>query len=160
MIRRHNTIVDKSNESTHCSVLQAVTNAKSMIPEIKENHCVDLNTFLVYKDEETVRNVCKELGYDFRKKLPDDKGFYKTTLNSRPIIASLLDAINRVHSGYGGVKEKGGRAPRVYYPCYRDINDNKSLHFVIIIRPTTDPNIIDRVKEKYTPIIIPQTGDY
>jgi hypothetical protein len=47
---------------------------------------------------------------------------------------------------------------RTYYPCYKDINDSNSLHFVIVIRPGTDSQKLENIKRNYKPIDIPQEG--
>jgi hypothetical protein len=49
---------------------------------------------------------------------------------------------------------------RTCYPCYRDVNDKESLHFVIIVRPDTDLAKLAQVKATYPSIIVPQKGAY
>lgn len=159
LIRRHNTIVDTSNTIVGCSVLQAVKHAEDKTPDIQINHRVDLNSFLVYNNEATVREVCKVLEYHYRGKAPSTEGanigFVETSLNNITTKASLLDAIKKVPTGYGG---KG--ANRTCYPCYKDINDPQTLHYVVIIRPGTDIVKLQLVKATYPSIIIPQEGPF
>jgi len=162
LIRRHNTIVDISNTISGCSVLQAVKHAENKTPVVKVNHSVDLNTFLVYKDEEIVRKVCDELGYQYRSVKPstegENAGFRETSLNTTTTKVSLLDAIKKVPTAYG--TNKGVVTYRTCYPCYKDINDIGSLHFVVIVRPDTDPTKLQKVKTSYPSVIIPQEGTY
>ncbi len=223
LIRRHNTIVDKSNDNFGCSVLQAVKKAESSIPMPKVNHRVNLDMFLVYKDEETVRKVCEILEYQYRSVKEETEGqnagFRETSLNTVTTKVSLLDAILKVPSSYGtqpkdkdnedvtkrkhkyikindGTKVDnnniGGKfgmlndkhndkeynvlvdnvtyrltrecfsliTYRTCYPCYKNINDKDSLHFVIIIRPGTDINKLRYVKDNHPSIEIPQEGEY
>jgi hypothetical protein len=158
LIRRHNRIVDISNNNTGCSVLQAVKHAENMTPKTKVNHSVNLETFLVYTNEEIVRKVCKMLNYDYNSIKPRADGFRITSLNSKKDKASLLDAIKKVPTAYG--TNKGVTTYRTCYPCYKDINDKESLHFVVIIRSDTDPIILKNVKDMYPSIQIPQEGEY
>lgn len=170
LIRRHNTIVDKSNDITNkgCSILEAVTNAEKMTVEVVVNHRVDLDSFLVYDDEDTVRKVCLMLGYQYRGVKPSPEGvnmgFRETSLNTKKTKVSLLDAIRKVPTAYGTNEE--GITWRVCIPCYKDVNDKETLHFVIVIRPDTTAygrsssliNKVLSVKLQYPDIIIPQEG--
>ena len=163
LIRRHNHVVDRSNTLSGCSVLQAVEHAKSMIPEIRVNHRVELKTFLVYNNEDVVRNVCKALGYHYRSTPKTmegpNKGFCETSLNTMRAKVSLLDAIKKVPTAYG--TNNGIKTWRTCYPCYKDIEDPTSLHFVIIIRPNdVDTPNLQEVRARYPPLIIPQEGDF
>jgi hypothetical protein len=49
---------------------------------------------------------------------------------------------------------------RTYYPCYKDINDSNSLHFVIVIRPGTDSQKLENIKRNFQAIDIPQEGGF
>ena len=158
LIRRHNTIVDNSNSMNDGgSVSQAVTQAEHRNPAKIINHRVNLKTFLVYKDEDTVRKVCDLLKYDYRPVLPEtsgvNKGFRETSLNAKKTKVSLIDAINKVPTAYGG-----GEGKRVYYPCYKDTEKPDSLHFVIIIRPDSADLVLDDIKSKFPPVNVPQEG--
>lgn len=142
LIRRHNIIVDNSNDTNStghgCTVLQAVKHAESMAPaEKKINHSVDLDTFLVYKNEDTVRKVCAILEYQYRGIKPTltgvNAGFRETSMNTKKAKVSLLDAIRRVPTAYG--TNENGITWRVCIPCYEDVDDKETLHFVVIIRP-------------------------
>ena len=51
---------------------------------------------------------------------------------------------------------------RTYYPCYKDLEDPTSLHYVIIIRPGDESKLEgeDGIKKKFPSIDIPQEGDF
>lgn len=160
LIRRHNTIVDESNNSFGCSVLQAVRHAEDATPIVRVNHRTDINTFLVYNNEDDVKNVCRYLDYYYRATSVSTEGpntgFRETTLNGPKLKASLIQAIDKVPTAYGG----GAAAYRTYYPCYKDINDPTSLYFVVIIRPGTDVAKLQHVRATWPSIVIPQEGNF
>ena len=215
LIRRHNTIVDKANTYTGCSVLQAVSHARDTIPIRKTNHRVSLDKFLVYREESIVREVSLELEYSFRRNPINSDGFIQTSLNGPANKQLLLDAIKAVPDGYGGQKqdvdgedvsqrsqkfikiisgEKKGKFGKVvsklennkynvsidteilqldrkefmliqyrtYYPCYKNLDDPTTLHYVIIIRPGDESKLEgdNGIKQKFPPIVIPQEGDF
>lgn len=126
------------------------------------NHDVDLETFLVYADEEHAKSACEILGKRYVSVKPETDGPYKgfriTSLNAIATKASLLDAIKKVPTAYG--TNKGVVKWRVYLPCYKDIDDPTSLHFVVIIEPETDPLKIQQVKDTYPSLVIPKRGLY
>jgi hypothetical protein len=210
-IRRHNTIIDAANKCSGCSVLQAVKFAEDTTPKQKVNHRVDMNKFLVYKDVAVVRQICKELGYQFHQDKPID-GFYHTSVNKLSAKASLLDAISKVSNGYGTVTRKDregedvskrsqkyikikkgdkkgkfgvlinklengnynvnieGRqleierddfsliSYRTVYPCYKNMADAATLHYVVIIRPG-DEHKVEGIRLRYQCAVdVPQEG--
>jgi secreted trypsin-like serine protease len=126
------------------------------------NHDVDLETFLVYTDEKTVKSVCDILG---KRYIPvrqetdgEHKGYRITSLNTTATKVSLLDAIKKVPSAYG--TNSGVVKWRVYLPCYKDIDNPASLHFVVILEPGTDATKIQQVKATYPSLVIPKRGLY
>ena len=164
IIRRHNTIVDVSNNSRGCSVLQAVRHAENLTPIIQRNHTTPLDTFIVYDNEDTVKKVIEELGYRYIAIKPSTEGpnigFRETRLNRAKAKCSLIDAINAVKNGYGNAgSDDSSVAYRSYYPCYKNINDPSSLHFVILIRPN-DRSKTTEIKLRYPAIEIPQIGEF
>ena len=48
---------------------------------------------------------------------------------------------------------------RTFYPCYKNINDASTLHYVIIIRPG-DESKVPEIKNQYPSIEVPQEGDF
>jgi len=48
---------------------------------------------------------------------------------------------------------------RTFYPCYKNIEDASTLHYVIIIRPG-DESKIQEIKNQYPSIEVPQEGDF
>jgi len=156
LVRRHNTIVDEANTMMGYSVLQAVKHAEDTVPETRVNHRVDLKTFRVYNNEDTVRAVCAVLGYAYRATAENANGFRETSLNTERAVVSLLDAIKKVPTAYG--TNNGVITYRTCYPCYKTA-ERTSLHFVVIIRPG-DHVKLAAVDTAHPPISIPQTGDF
>jgi len=101
---------------------------------------VDENKYRVYSDESVIKNVCKILNYQYKPTKDNSNGFKETSLNEKKSVVSLKDAISKVPSAYG--TNQGKKTWRTYLPCYKDINDKKTLCFVLIIR---DGNI-EKVK--------------
>lgn len=162
LIRRHNTIVDKSNTNTGCSVLQAVEHAKSMTPQIKVNHRVDSKLFRVYDSEESMRNVIKEIGVDTRIAKPNAKGFIEASLFTDSGVLDLLKVIKKVPTGItsGGGKD-GVKISRSVWACYKDIEDNSTLRFVVLLPPgKVSEEKIRVIDSNYPSITIPQEGEY
>jgi hypothetical protein len=94
--------------------------------------------YRIYDSEDTLKEVCRVLGYQYRRPTRmDENGFILTSLNTTSSVAKLQDAVMKVPSAYG--MQNGIRVYRTYYPCYADINDSSSLRYVVIIRPGTDP---------------------
>jgi hypothetical protein len=48
---------------------------------------------------------------------------------------------------------------RTFYPCYKNIDDASTLHYVIIIRPG-DESKVQEIKNQYPSIEVPQEGDF
>jgi hypothetical protein len=111
---------------------------------------VDENKYRVYDDEAVVKNVCNKLGYRYITTDNNSQGFKETSLNSKKEVASLKDAISKVHTAYG--TNKGVKTRRTYYPCYVDITNKDTLRFVVIIRPDTDGQKLNEVDTDYPSI--------
>ena len=162
LIRRHNTIVDKSNTNTGCSVLQAVKHAENMTPVIKVNHRVDSKLFRVYDSEESMRNVIKELGFTTKIAKPNAEGFIEASLFTESGVLDLLKVIKKVPTGItsGGGKD-GVKISRSVWACYKNIKDNSTLRFVVLLPPDkVSEEKIREIDTKYPSITIPQEGDY
>lgn len=206
IISRHNSIVDATNTYQGLTISQAVKYASRerdiRIPVRKINHNVDINKFLVYNDENTVKIVCNILGYNYKQRRVNEDGFIYTSISELSKKCELLEAIKAVPIGYGGASKssqyiKVKKGPRkdevgkivnevntneylisfngefecfqkdefkwivfkVYYPCYKNLNDPTSIHYVIIIRPD-DEEKVSTIKEQYPSIEIPQEGDF
>jgi hypothetical protein len=72
----------------------------------KVNHRVRLNTFLVYKNEAVVRDVCEILGRNFIKRTIRD-GFQVASYKNKPTSkGSLLEAIESVPGAWGGLPDE------------------------------------------------------
>jgi hypothetical protein len=164
----HNQIVDETNQLEGCSALQAFKRAEhkvlsSLPPPEQVNHDVNLKDFLVYNNEATVRAVCTKLGYKYRTTKENASGFRETSLNAKKGVASLLDAIKKVPTAYGGGARDtvtNAKPMRSCLPCYKDIHDKNTLHFVVVLRPGTDEALIEDVKTRFPSILVPQRGVY
>lgn len=149
-IVRHNNIVDETNKKRGCSIVQAVERAKDSMPEVPVELRTAIDTYRIYTDEETVRDVCKILGYRYVRTECNLSGFKETSLNNKRGVVLLDEAIRKVRSAYG--TNSGKLTFRVYYPCYADLTDNTTLHFVVIIRPDTDTQKLAVVDSKYVSV--------
>ena len=112
---------------------------------------VDQNKYRVYDNELVVKNVCELLGYEYRVIKNNLDGFKETSLNRKKEVASFKDAISKVHTAYG--TNNGETTWRTYYPCYIDTTNNETLRFVVIIRPTTDINMVKNEIDRIYPSI-------
>jgi len=118
------------------SILQAVSHAEAIIPLVRRNHGVDLNTCRVVlgsTPEETLdlmKRIIGDIFNDtFRRPHQDGSGKFKTSLNGPSVVAQLLEAVKKVPGGWGN--SNGVRVYRRYFPCYKNIEDANSLYCVI-----------------------------
>jgi hypothetical protein len=138
------------------SMIQAITHASAIIPPIQQqNHNVDENTFRVVRganNSETMEITKKIIMKVFKKtfRLPHrepESGKYKTSLNDRSDVATLLEAVKGVPGTYG--TNSGVTTYRRYLACYKDLSDPNSLCCVI---PLLDPKykMVNPVENKTT----------
>ena len=113
-----------------------IKNLEAVDLPVVEDEKVDINLYRIYDNEQTVRDVCRKLGYQYISTNDNADGFKETSLNNKTSVVSIQDAIKKVPTAYG--TNRGVRTYRTYYPCYIDITDNTSLRFIVIIRPGTD----------------------
>jgi hypothetical protein len=111
---------------------------------------VDIDSYRVYSDEETLKKVCKILRYKYIATQENSDGFKETSLNVIKSVANLKDAIRKVPSAYG--TNNGVKVYRTYYPCYVNTSDKSTLRFVLIIRPGTDMEKLQSVDMLYPSI--------
>lgn len=116
---------------------------------LKEEGSVHTLHYRIYDNETITKDVCKRLRYGYITTKDNLKGFKETSLNRKKGVASLEEAISKVQTAYG--TNNGNKTWRTYYPCYIDINNNETLRFVVIIRPTTDINILINEIDKLYP---------
>jgi hypothetical protein len=176
-IKRHYEKVDVVNELPGSnSLLQAITHAEAVIPNIRHNHSVDLNTFRVIKADspENTLKITKEIVTRiFRQfyRTPQrgteqtaSENFYVTSLNATQEVAKLIDTIKKVPGAYG--TNGGQKKFRRFLPCYKDITDEETLHCVIpLIDPMYDENnsaMKRKLDEEYSQyfVTIPQDGEF
>lgn len=139
----------KNGKVTASSTMLSVKNIKNLIPIDLTNE-ENIFDYRIYSDEDVVKEVCKILKYSYRPIPENEEGFRMTSLNRKKDIASLQEAINKVESGYG--KNKGKTSFRTYYPCYLDKNNKETLRFVVIIRPDTDKESLQKCDIDYPSI--------
>jgi len=126
-----------SDGGSSCIMLSA-KHVKNLVPVALEpvpEEEVDPHLYRVYSDESMVRRVCEKLGYNYRETKIGADGFRETSLNYKKKIVSLEEAVKKVPTGYA--IHNGEKKWRTCYPCYENVEDNKSLRFVVIIRPDT-----------------------
>ena len=106
---------------------------------------VDIQTYRIYSDENTIKSVCNILGYEYRPTVDNDEGYKETSLNKAACVVSLREAIEKVPGCYG--TNKGVITWRTYLPCYVDTKDKSTLRFVLIVRPNTIEHHKDKLAE-------------
>ena len=159
LIRRHNTIVDTSNSKSGYSILQAVKHAESTTPVIQVNHRVDPKLFRVFDSEETMRSVIKILGFSTNISKKNQEGFILASLFKKKDILPLLDVIKGVPTGIqSGGGKNGVKIPRRVWACYKDVADNSTLRFVVLISPDLSEENIRKADDMYPSIYIPEEG--
>ena len=114
---------------------------------VEDENVINPDSYRVYDDEKTVKNVCKVLGYSYTKPSINEDGFAETSLNRKKEVVTLKQAIEKVPTAYG--TNKGGVTWRTYYPCYVDTTDKATLRFVVIIRPGTDIKMVEEVDVRF-----------
>jgi len=169
MVKIHNQTVDQRNIIVGSnSALQAQTKAAAIVAAAQpppKNHEVDPNTFRLFRDEAAARGFCEVMGYAFRK--PDVRsmnanGFYETSLNRAKGVVTLLEALKKVPSQYGGGAAEAV-AWRTFIPCYKVATDSTTLRYLIIVRWNADKTVQDPVKladadRRFPAVPVPQTG--
>jgi hypothetical protein len=146
-IKSSNGMVTAKPSKVHASNMQNL-DSDNVDDDSEEETVVDIRKYRIYSNEETVKSVCKILGYSYRA-TPDckiegpNKDFKLTSLNTKKGIASLESAIKKVPTAYG--TNDGVITYRTYYPCYVDPSNKDTLRYVVIIRPTDidSPKIVD-----------------
>jgi hypothetical protein len=100
------------------------------------------DTYRIYDDEDTVKNVCKLLGYNYvsvKEKNINADGFILTTINNARQIVSLEQAIKN-NKARLKPNAKGKTIQRTFYPCYVNIADKTTIRFVVVIKSVTMEN--------------------
>ena len=74
--------------------------------------------------------------------------------NKRPY--TLIEAIHAVMSP--------ATKDRVYFPCYRDLTDNQSIHYVVLTLKegpyAVDPAKAEEARNRYPSVHVPQFGGF
>lgn len=170
-ILRHYKKVDTVNELRGSnSILQAVSHANALLPEINHNHSVNLSIFRVIRGStpketlQIVKNIVEKIfNQTFRapQKSREFPTFLATSLNNKSEKVDLLEAIKKVPGAWGS--NNGIKTYRRFMASYKDLNDDLSLHCVI---PLIDPayteemkNILEEDYQQYF-VTIPQEGNF
>ena len=106
------------------SIFQAINYANAVIPaNPQRNHDVDETIFRVVScenEEETIKLtkeiITKVMKETFRKPQRDESGKFKTSLNTKSEVVTLLDAVKSVPTSYG--TNSGSITYRRYLPSY------------------------------------------
>lgn len=140
-----------SAESTMLSPHNILNLEPVQLP-IRGHDEVDISLYRIYSNEDHIHDVCRILGYSYRRINDNAQGFKETSLNNTKSVASLRDAVKKVPTAYG--TNNGIRTYRTCYPCYVDTNNNQSLRFVLIVRPGTDVDKLLECDTKYTSLTL------
>lgn len=141
------TITPTMLSAQHIENLEAVD-----LPIFDNAQSVDINFYRIYDKENDLRDVCRILGYQYVRVSENPQGFKETSLNRKKEVVLLQDAVKKVPTAYG--TNNGVRTYRTYYPCYLDTSDNRTLRFVVIIRPGTAREKIEECDRKYTSLTL------
>ncbi len=111
-------------------------------PELVDER-INPESFRVFDNFDTVRKYCEKLGYKVIQWKDKDikNGFIAVGLNAEKAVASLDEAALKVSSAYGG-SGTDESAYRTYLPCYTNTSDSTTLRFVVIIRPSTNKELV------------------
>jgi len=150
----HNRMVDAANQLEYVPIAEAVSEGRD---NTHENYTTE--DFLVYDCWETVKTVCKLFDYKARKSTAtDSRGFLITSTTEKSKAVSMLEAITFAQ----WVANSRDDTPRTYLPCYKNLDDLSSLHFVVVLRKkgsrAASSTTIDQVKTNYPSIAIPRFG--
>jgi len=157
----HNRLVDATNQMEGMSIAEALGKGT-----VNSHENYKSENFLIYTTEATVRLVCAELDYHYiATRTVRADGFLETSLNKKSKVVSLAEALEAVPTSYG--TNHGKITYRTYIPCYKNVKDVSSLHYVIpLIRPIPPgeedafKTKIDFIKTEFPPIVIPRFGKY
>jgi hypothetical protein len=151
-IETANSINYNSNSTINAGV--AINRAVQMLPQ--RLHNTDESKYRVIKGEDInhTLKLTKEIietifGYKYREPTKDSSNDkYKTSLNAKGNIYTLIDVIKSIDGAYGYNKNKLGeniKNYRRFMPCYENIMDCDSLCCVI---PLIDPSYTIDMKNK------------
>lgn len=166
-ILSHNLRIDSINEGPAESMrmIDMVSTAKCQpVP----NHDTPEDCYLVYTDEATAlaaAQIVKGPKVKWYKYKPKSivNGFIVSSVggtkkdkdgNKRPY--TLIEAIHAVMSP--------ATKDRVYFPCYRDLTDNQSIHYVVLTLKegpyAVDPAKAEEARNRYPSVHVPQFGGF
>jgi hypothetical protein len=162
----HNHMVDWVNHANNQSMREALSMAKR---KTHRNHDVDENHYLVYTDKKEAMAVVAALGRHWKESSLNSKGFCVSSIGGNRKAADgekapvdLMTAIKSV--------PLPAVTDRAYFPCYKDLEDKASLHYVILLRledrtfkgklyKKDPPELLSLVRQMGHPIRVPQMGE-
>lgn len=138
-------------------------------PSLRVNHETDESLYRVYPSEEVMLKVYKELyGKEYHIGFKRNKeggcggeGFYECSLSAASKVQEMCDVIKYIPTAIksGGGMKGGENISRKLFPCYKDISDPDTLHFVMTLDPskiTTEQ--VAKLDSTYDYVRVPQKG--
>ena len=136
-----NTKTTQYDKNDNVTYSKGTFNSVKHIEQLKEGSSEKVKeesnvNYEIIEDWNKLKRRCLELEYKGLRKPfnKDDEGFYKTSLNKKSEKISLKQAIEARNRSYGHNKNKEKKW-RIYLPCYKEMNDNSSLVYLLIIKP-------------------------
>ena len=156
---------DISKENTSLTAGQSYKRAQIACPVIRVNHDTDESHYRVYLSEDTMRKAYREI---FNKEYPksfkeNSAGFIECSLSKTRKVNELCESIKYVPTAIksGGGGGEGKIVQRKVFPCYKNILDSSTLHFVIPIDPTKiTQEHLTKVDSIHNHIKVPHKGDF
>jgi hypothetical protein len=157
----------KRNGKVHATpTVLSAKNIKNLHVEQQDDAPQHNTRYLVYADENVVKQVCNILKDDLKQKMnkrgyiymkpkaPNADGFLCTAARGGLKACSLKQAIDAIPCNNGRTRNKNTKNElhRTCFPCYEDIHDNTTLRFVVPIRYYTDDDIVQECIQRYPPI--------
>ena len=155
-ILAHNQKIDAINEGP-AEPMRMMDMVSTVKCQPHQNHDIPEDSYLVYTDEETAKQACKAMGRTWRKPVPSKCGFVLTAAGKKREKLDLITAIKR--TGYATANDGPSGNNRLYFPCYEDIHDPSTLHFVL----RGNEQYRDRMeafRSEYPTIRVPQFGGF
>ena len=138
-------------------------------PSLRVNHETDESLYRVYPSEEVMLKVYKELyGKEYHIGFKRNKeggcggeGFYECSLSAASKVQEMCDVIKYIPTAIksGGGMKGGENISRKLFPCYKDISDTDTLHFVMTLDPskiTTEQ--VAKLDSTYDYVRVPHKG--
>jgi hypothetical protein len=134
-------------------------------PSARVNHETDQSLYRTYNSEQVMRNVYKELyNREYPQKFKKNpEGFVECSIFAASKVQELCDVIKHIPTAIksGGGAGGGETVARKLFPCYKDISDPTSIHFVMLLDPAKiTKEQVETIDANYDYITVPQKGDF